>query len=174
MDGRPNHDALELHAYMDSGWAACPRTRRSFGGRVLFVAGGPSHYRACLQPTVSDSSTMAELIETSSTGKGILFVRSVMYDLGIPQGAATLAYKDNDATTAVANSEKPTSRRRHVDIRYFALCEWVERDLMKLERIDTSQNISYNLTKQLGTVLFYRHTDYIMGRVPPKYSVCYQ
>ncbi|KAL7551376.1 hypothetical protein ACHAWF_014575 [Thalassiosira exigua] len=174
MDGRPDHDALELHAYMDSDWAACPRTRRSFGGRVLFVAGGPSHYRANLQPTVSDSSTMAELIEASNTGKGILFVRSVMYDLGIPQGAATLAYEDNDATTSVANSEKPTPRTRHVDIRYFALCEWVERDLMKLECIDTSQNISDNLTKQLGTVLFYRHTDYIMGRVPPKYSVCYR
>jgi uncharacterized protein YdaL len=31
-----------------------------------------------------------------------------------------------------------------------------------------------NFTKQLGTTLFHRHVDYIMGHVPPHYTVHFQ
>jgi hypothetical protein len=34
------------------------------------------------------------------TGKMILFVRSLLWDLDIPQEAATLLYEDNDGCTA--------------------------------------------------------------------------
>ncbi len=67
------------------------------------------------------------------TGKMILFVRSVLWDLDIPQEAATLLYEDNDACTAMVNTQKPTPCTRHMDIKYFLLSEWVERDLMWLE-----------------------------------------
>jgi len=63
--------------------------------------------------------------------KVILYVRSILWDLGVPQEAATLLYEDNDAATAMANAQKPTPRTRHMDIRFFALSEyWVERDLL--------------------------------------------
>jgi hypothetical protein len=63
-------------------------------------------------------------------GKMVLFLRSILYDLGIPQQAASIIYEDNDGATAMANAQKPTSHTRHMDIRYFALSEWVEHDLM--------------------------------------------
>ncbi len=53
------------------------------------------------------------------TEKMILFVRSILWDLGIPQEAATIMYEDNDACTAMGNAQKPTSRTRHMDIEYF-------------------------------------------------------
>ncbi len=46
------------------------------------------------------------------------------------QEAATTLYEDNDACTAMGNAQKPTTRTRHMDIKYFSICEWVERDLM--------------------------------------------
>ncbi len=103
-----------------------------------------------------------------------LFVRSLLWDLDIPQEAATVAYEDNDGCTAMANAQKPTSRTRHIDIKYFALCEWVEQDLILLERIDTSINIADHLTKILSRTLFHRHADYLLGHVPPKYSPVYR
>jgi hypothetical protein len=56
-------------------------------------------------------------------GKMILFVRSILLDLGIPQQAASVLFEDNDACTAMVNALKPTTRTRHMDIRYFALSE---------------------------------------------------
>eukprot|EP00804_Cyclotella_cryptica_P028043 CCRYP_003898-RC/>CCRYP_003898-RC protein AED:0.34 eAED:0.35 QI:0/-1/0/1/-1/1/1/0/486 len=37
---RPTHDALRLHAYTDSDWATCTKTRRSFSGIIVQLAGG--------------------------------------------------------------------------------------------------------------------------------------
>jgi len=97
------------------------------------------------------------------TGKMILFIRSVLWDLDIPQEAATILYEDNDGCTAMGNAQKPTSRTRHIDIKYFSLCEWIERDLILLDRIDTSINMSDHLTKSLQTLLFHRRADFLLN-----------
>jgi hypothetical protein len=68
---------------------------------------------------------------------------------------ATLLYEDNDACTAMANAQKPTPRTHHMDIKYFALSNWVECNLMLLERIDTPINLSDHFTKSLQTNLFH-------------------
>jgi hypothetical protein len=106
-------------------------------------------------------------------GKMLLYVRSIMWDLGIPQTAASMLYEDNDACIAMANAQKPTTQTRHMDIKYHVICEWVDRDLICLERSDTTVNMSDHFTKQLGSTLFHRHVDHIMGRVPPQYSPWY-
>ena len=99
-----------------------------------------------------------------------LYVRSVLWDLGVPQHAASVMYEDNDACTAMAMAQKPTPCTHHMDIKYQVICEWVERDLLHLKRIDTSINLADLFTKQLGTTLFYRHTDFVLGHVPPHYA----
>eukprot|EP00804_Cyclotella_cryptica_P024685 CCRYP_001671-RA/>CCRYP_001671-RA protein AED:0.29 eAED:-0.05 QI:0/0/0/0.33/1/1/3/0/660 len=147
---RPDHDCLQLHAYTDSDWATCTKTRRSFTGIIVQLAGGTIAYKTKLQPTVALSSTEAEFMVACDTGKMILFIRSILWDLGIPQQAATILYEDNDACTAMANAQKPTTRTRHMDIRYFALADWVEHDLMVLERIHTSINLADHMTKGKG------------------------
>ncbi len=50
--------------------------------------------------------------------------------------------------------KKPTLQTQHIDIKYFALCDWAERNLIILERIDTSINIANHLTKILRRILF--------------------
>ena len=174
LDGRPKDEPLTRAGWSDSEWASCPKTRRSFTGAVARLAGGTVGYKSKLQPTVAGSSTESEFMGAGDTGKMLLYIRSVMYDLGVPQDAATILYEDNDACTTMANAQKPTPRTRHIDIKWFSLAEWVERDLLKLERVDTTQNMADHFTKQLGPLLFSRHCDYLMGRVPPTYSAAYR
>ena len=173
MDGRPQHSSTSLHGYVDSDWATCPKTRRSMTGVCISLAGGTIAYKTKLQATVAQSSTEAEFMGASDFGKMMLYIRSILWDLGIPQHSASFLYEDNDACTAMAMAQKPTPRARHMDIKFYALCQWVERDLIKLERIDTTVNMADHFTKSLSPVLFRRHTDYIMGRVPPHYSRCH-
>ena len=106
VDSQPNHDALDLHAYMDTTWASCLKMRRSCGCHNVRLAGRPVGYKTKLQPTVADSSTTAEYIEAHDCGKMILFVRNILWDLGVPQCAATIAYEDNDAAIAMAPTLK--------------------------------------------------------------------
>jgi len=73
----------------------------------------------------------------------------------------------------MGNAQKPTPPTRHMDIKYFSICEWVDRDLMHLERIDTSINMWDHFTKALNRALFHRHADFFLGHVPPMYSPVY-
>jgi hypothetical protein len=74
----------------------------------------------------------------------------VLWDLGISPEAATVLYKDNGACIAMGNAQKPTPRMRHMDIKYFSICEWVKRDLMHLKRIGTSINMADHFTQALN------------------------
>ena len=113
-----------------------------------------NHYlfcRGCLCPISLAFCRPIALYCLHNTGKMILFVRSILWDLHIPQEAATVLFEDNDGCTAMGNAQKPSPCTRHIDIKYFSLCEWVERDLMLLEHIDTSINMSDHMTKGLQT-----------------------
>jgi hypothetical protein len=69
-------------------------------------------------------------------GKMLLpYMHSILWDLNIPQEAASWLYKDNDACNAMATTQKLTSCTCHMDIQYHVLCEWVEQDLIILERV---------------------------------------
>jgi hypothetical protein len=164
---------MDLHGYVDLDWATCPKTRRSFTGVCVHLAGGTIAYKSKLQPTVAQSSTKAEFMGASDFGCVLLFVRSILWDIRVPQTAASILYEDNNACIAMAMAQKPTPRTRHMDIKYHVLLEWVKQDLLQLECIDTSMNLADHFTKQLGRTLFHRHVDYILGKVPPTYSCAF-
>jgi hypothetical protein len=44
---------------------------------------------------------------------------------------------------------------------------------MHLEGVDTKLNMADMFTKSLPRLMFYRHADYLLGHVPPKYSPVY-
>jgi hypothetical protein len=94
----------------------------------------------------------------------ILYYRALLEDLGIPQHDATIMFEDNRGALFMANAQQPSNRTRHIDIKTFALTDWVEQDLMMLIDILSSENCADHLTKALPKTLFYRHTDTLMGR----------
>ena len=114
LDGCPEHKASIAVAYGDSDWATCVKTRRSFTGICIQLAGDTITYKKKFQPTVALSSTEAEFMAACDVGRMSLFVRSILWDLDIPQEATTIAYEDNDGYTAMANAQKPTTRMRHI------------------------------------------------------------
>jgi hypothetical protein len=56
-----------------------------------------------------------------------------------------------------------------VELKKFALLDWIQHDLIFMKRISTNDNCSDGMTKQTGKQLFYCHFDYIMGRMIPNY-----
>ncbi len=64
----------------------------------------------------------------------------------------------------MANAQQTSQRTRHIDIKLFALIDWVKEDLMILDTIASSDNCSDGMTKANAKILFYRHADTIMGR----------
>ena len=59
VDGWPSPGPYDLHRFVDSVWAACPKTRRSITGGGVRLAGGTVDYKTKLQPTAAQSYTEA-------------------------------------------------------------------------------------------------------------------
>ena len=135
----------------------------------LCFAGAPVVYRSRFQPTISQSSTEAEFIAAAEAGKLTLYLRSLLNDLSITQTDATVLYEDNAAAIAMANASRPTRRTRHMEIKHFALLDWVATDQMLLSAISTHDNPADGLTKSLGPYLFARHTATLLGKRQPSY-----
>jgi hypothetical protein len=123
LDNCPYHKALIAVAYGNFNWATCIKTCRSFSGICIQLAGGTIAYKTKFQPTIALSSTKAEFMAACDVGRVPLFILSILWDLNIPQEAATIAYKDNDGCTAMGNAQKPMTCTRNIDIKYFALCD---------------------------------------------------
>lgn len=164
-----NMPADRLHSYMDSDWASDVSHRRSVTGIGYLLAGALIYWKSRYQPTIAMSSTEAEFYAASDSGKVALYIRSILGDIDIEQHQATTMFEDNNGALMMANAGQPTKRTRHIDIRHFALLDWVEQDLVFLERIDTDRNHADALTKALARILFHRHFDVLMGREVPSY-----
>ena len=173
-----NHDVQTPQAspsqpigFVDSDWAGDMSHRRSISGVCLCFAGAPVVYRARFQATISQSSTEAEFIAAVEAGKLALYLRSILNDLGINQNDATPLYEDNAAAIAMANASRPTRRTRHMEIKHFALLDWVATDQLILMAISTHDNPADGLTKSLGPHLFARHSTTMLGKRKPSYCM---
>ena len=120
-------------------------------------------YKTKYQDTVALSSTEAEFAAACDAGRAVLYIRSILDEINIPQDAATTIYIDNNGALMMANAQQPTRRTRHMDMKKFVLQDWVERDLLLFKRISSTDNYSDSLTKPMTKDLHYRHNDYTMG-----------
>jgi hypothetical protein len=128
-------------------------------GIILQIAGGTIFYKTKFQDTIAMSLTEAEFTAAAKAGKYILYVRSILDQLGLPQNIATTLYEDNQGALLMANQQQPTKCTRHMDIKHFVLQDWVEHDLIRLKRIDTSDNYADVMAKATSWTLFYRHIN---------------
>ena len=164
-----HHDANTLQAMVDSDWAGDTTHRKSVSGIILTIAGGCILYKTKYQDTLALSTTEAEFTAACDAGKAILYVRSILDEINTPQDTATTLFIDNNGALLMGNAQRPTRRTRHMDLKKFVLLDWIKRDLMIMKRVKTTDNSADALTKQTGRQLFYRHFDFIMGRIPPHY-----
>jgi len=165
---RTQNNSKSTRATVDSDYANDTNHRHSVTGIAIKEAGGAVFYKTNFQSTVVLSSTEAEFIAACEVAIVILYIRSLLDDINIKQDEATILYEDNQSALLMENLGQPTKRTRCMDTKHFALQQWVGLDLLKLKRIDTSDNESDLITKNLGRILFYRHVEYLMGKIIPE------
>ena len=165
-----NDPSDTLVAMVDSDWAGDSSHRQSVTGMILKLGGGSILYKTKYQDTVALSSAEAEFAAACDTGKSILYVQSILTQLNLDQQEATILHIDNNGALLMGNAQQPTRRTKHVEVKKFALLDWVERDLLFMKRINTSDNCADGMTKPLGKTLHYWHFDYTMGYYKPDYA----
>jgi hypothetical protein len=106
---------------------------------------------------VALSPAEAEFIAASSMVQGVIYARRLLEQLGFPQPEPTPVYEDN--TTCIKWSEGSvgggSDRAKHIDLREHFVHEAVEKKILKLEPINSTDNAADLLTKPLLKALFW-------------------
>ena len=106
-----------LMAYSDSDWASDPNTRKSTTGYMVKLAGAIFSWNSHVQKTVALSSTEAEYMSLSDMSRQLLWIKSLMSELGISLSPIPL-FGDNQGSIFLASNPVQEKRIKHIDLRY--------------------------------------------------------
>ena len=152
------HDAGVMHAESDSDWSVGHSTT----GWALYLAGCAFAYSSKRQACITCSSTEAEIVAASACSLEIKHFRTLLAEMGLPQGVVVLKV-DNSGAVELSRDRKSCHRSRHVDRRYFKVRELSFEGELRVEKVDTADNSSDLLTKPLATDPFRRHRARLMN-----------
>jgi hypothetical protein len=91
--------------------------------------------------------------------KEIIWIRSLLFEIGVPQDRPTKVFCDNQAAIAITKSPQHHERTKHIDIRYHFVRDELEAKTIELVYIPTMENVADTMTKALGKNLFNQHSD---------------
>ncbi|KAE8975490.1 hypothetical protein PF011_g24445 [Phytophthora fragariae] len=141
----------QLEAYSDADWAGNWDDRRSVSGMLLMLCGAPVVWRSSFQKTVALSSTEAEYMALSDCVKECVWMRRLIKDIGAEQVGATVIYEDNQGAMALAKNVGYQAGTKHIDIRYHFIRDKAVSNEVKLEYVDTKNQLADFMTKGLSS-----------------------
>jgi hypothetical protein len=102
------------------------------------------------QKTVSRSSTKAEYKAMTNATAEIMWVQSVLNELGVPCPRSARLWCDNMRAKYLASNPIFHRRMKHVEIDYHFVCDRVLQKLLEVWFISTDDQVADGLTKLLS------------------------
>ncbi|KAM0053531.1 putative RNA-directed DNA polymerase [Helianthus debilis subsp. tardiflorus] len=148
-----SHWATNLRAFSDSDWAGCPLDRRSTGGYAIYLGSNLISWSARKQRTVSRSSTESEYKAIADTVAELIWLKSLLHELGLVSKAPTL-WCDNLGATYLSANPVFHARTKHVEVDYHFVREQVIQEKLNVKFISTDDQIADVFTKPLSSQRF--------------------
>ena len=147
--------ATTLTGFADAAFANRDGARSQIG--ILTMLGGNViHWGSNKTKVVAVSSSEAEYVALSELGREIKaqinMYKAINEKINIP----IQLYEDNKSTIAMGISNSYTKRSRHIDVQYHYIRQLIEKGIVKINYLQTEQQIADILTKPLPRPLFTR------------------
>ncbi|KAJ0613659.1 putative RNA-directed DNA polymerase [Helianthus annuus] len=142
-----------VQAYSDSDWAGCPVDRRSTGGYAIYLGSNLVSWSARKQKTVSRSSTESEYKAIADAVAEIIWLKSLLQELGVTSTKPTL-WCDNLGATYLSANPVFHARTKHVEVDFHFVREQVAKGKLSVRFIKTDDQIADVFTKPLSSQRF--------------------
>ena len=144
----------ELEFYSDSDWAQDRQSRKSTSGNLIFLGGNLISWKSKKQQSVSLSSTEAEFIAIAQGSQELLWIKSLVEDLGLKQTLPIKTFEDNQSVIKITECEKYNGRIKHLDIKLHHLRDLVKKKEIEINYCPTEKMVADILTKPLAKPRF--------------------
>lgn len=139
-----------MSAFSYADWGGCPNDRCFIGGFALFLGSNLISWSARKQATVSRSSTDGEYKSLANATAEIIWVQTILKDLGIPQPRVACLWCDNLRATYMTANPIFHARTKHIEIDYRFVRERVADKLLEVQFISTNDQVANGFTKTLS------------------------
>ena len=141
-----------LMAYSDADFAGCLDTRKSTGGYLIFKGNNLIAWQSKLQGNITLSTTEAEYVQLSVTARELVYFKALEGKINGNQQSSSIHCTirgDNQGSIKLATDPSYRRRTRHIDIHHHYVREQAEQNVIKLEYVQSKNNLADALTKPL-------------------------
>ena len=132
--------------YTDSDFASDILDRKSTSGNIILMGNDPICWNSKKQSIVATSTTEAEYISVSLCIKKILWVKNILFELLNFKKPIAL-YTDNLSSKIAIKNGNLNPKLKHISIKYHFNIDNIEKNIIKLKYIDTTNMLADILTK---------------------------
>ncbi|XP_062080074.1 uncharacterized mitochondrial protein AtMg00810-like [Humulus lupulus] len=148
------NSSLSLTGWCDSDWAACPLTRRSLTGWLVFLGHSPISWKTKKQPTVARSSVEAEYHSMASLTCELKWLKGLLLRLGIQHTDAIGLYCDSQSALHIARNLVFHERTKHIEADCHFVRDAIQDGTILPSYVPTTVQLADIFTKPLGTRQF--------------------
>ena len=146
-------NAQDIEAWTDSDWAGHPDQRRSVGGFVFQMCGGPLAWKSQRQKSTALSALEAEYMAQCLTARQAAWFHQLLSEIVDRPGPITIN-GDNQGCQSVAANRRTDSKTKHIEVQYHYTRDKIEDKTITLKYRPTSEMLADYLTKPISTVKF--------------------
>lgn len=136
-----------LTGFCDANWAQDVNDRKSQSGFCFILAGGVVSWESKKQKVVATSSAEAEYVALTESAKEASYLSYILDELGFSNDKPIILHTDSQSAQQMAKFGAHHSRTKHIHYKYHFIKDTIERGIIELRYLPTTEMVADVLTK---------------------------